>query len=48
MVDLLRGYGKHEALNVLLGDELDWLVVADTDVGTAQRDVLPLLEQLPD
>lgn len=48
MVDLLRRYGKHEALNVPLDEESDWLAAADTDVGTAQRDVLVLLERLPD
>ncbi len=48
MVDVLRRYGKHDALNVPLDDESDWLAAADTDVGTAQRDVLVLLERLPD
>ena len=48
MVDLLRRYGKHQALNVPLDEESDWLAAADTDVGTAQRDVLVLLERLPD
>jgi RNA polymerase sigma-70 factor (ECF subfamily) len=48
MVDLLRRYGKHEALNVPLDEESDWLAAQDIDVGTAQRDVLVLLERLPD
>lgn len=48
MVDLLRRHGKHEALNVPLEEESDWLSAADTDVGTAQRDVMVLLERLPD
>lgn len=48
MIDLLRRYGKHEALNVPLEEESDWLAAADTDIGTAKRDVLVLLERLPD
>jgi len=48
MVDLLRRYGQKEALNVPLDHESDWLAAADTDAGNAQRDVLVLLERLPD
>ena len=48
MVDLLRRRGRHEAFNVPLDEESDLLESTDNDAGDARRDVIQLLEQLPD
>jgi RNA polymerase sigma-70 factor (ECF subfamily) len=48
MIDLLRRYGKHEALNVPLDDESELFAAAETEAGDARRDVTALLERLPD
>lgn len=48
MVDLLRRRGRHEACNVPLDEESDLLESTDNDAGDARRDVIQLLEQLPD
>lgn len=48
MVDMLRRWGGHEALNDPLDDELDLLSVSDTQAMDAHRDVAKLLEQLPE
>jgi RNA polymerase sigma-70 factor (ECF subfamily) len=48
MVDMLRRWGGHEALNDPLDDELDMLSCSDMLATEAHRDVTKLLEQLPE
>lgn len=48
MVDMLRRWGGHEALNEPLDDELELLSYSDTQAMDAHRDVTKLLEQLPE
>jgi RNA polymerase sigma-70 factor, ECF subfamily len=48
MVDLLRRRAGREALNTPLDDELAVFATSDTEAADARRDVMKLLEQLPD
>lgn len=47
MIDLLRRRGSHENLNVVLDDEFELPGSSDNEASEARRDVLKLLEQLP-
>ncbi|NEX60993.1 sigma-70 family RNA polymerase sigma factor [Noviherbaspirillum galbum] len=48
MVDLLRRRGGHDALNVPLDDETELFAHSEQEAGEARRDVMKLLDQLPD
>jgi RNA polymerase sigma-70 factor (ECF subfamily) len=48
LVDLLRRRAVREALNDPLDDELDLFASSDTEAADARRDVVRLLERLPD
>jgi RNA polymerase sigma-70 factor (ECF subfamily) len=48
MVDMLRRWSGHDALNDPLDDERDLLTSTDTQAMEAQRDVARLLERLPE
>jgi len=48
MIDMLRRWGGHDALNDPLDDEQELLVSSDTQMMEARRDIAQLLEQLPD
>ncbi len=47
MIDLLRRRGSYENLNVALDDELELSSSSDHEASEARRDVLKLLQQLP-
>ncbi len=48
LIDLLRRRARHDAQTVNLDDDDDLVGPDDLDAGDAQRDILRLLEQLPD
>jgi RNA polymerase sigma-70 factor, ECF subfamily len=48
MVDMLRRHGGHEALNVPLDDEIELFTHSEQEAGDARRDVMKLLDQLPE
>ena len=48
MVDLLRRRGARAACSVPLDDEIEFLANAETEAGDAQRDLMKLLDRLPD
>jgi RNA polymerase sigma-70 factor (ECF subfamily) len=48
MVDMLRRWSGHDALNDPLDDEADLLSSSDTQAMDAKRDVARLLERLPE
>lgn len=48
MVDMLRRWGGHDALNDPLDDESELLASSDTQAMDAHRDVARLLEKLPE
>jgi RNA polymerase sigma-70 factor, ECF subfamily len=48
MVDFLRRRRGHEALNVPFDDETELFAHSEHEAGDAHRDVMKLLEQLPD
>jgi RNA polymerase sigma-70 factor (ECF subfamily) len=48
LVDLLRRRARHEELNDPLDDSIDVLAAADHQPSEARRDLMKLLDQLPD
>lgn len=48
MVDLLRRRGARAVLNGPLGDEMEFLADSEVDAGDARRDLMKLLNRLPD
>ena len=48
LVDLLRRRAARDALNDPLDDEIDLFAASDTEAADARRDVVRLLERLPD
>lgn len=48
LVDLLRRRGKREMLDIPLDDEAEFFAHSEIDAGDARRDVMKLLDRLPD
>ena len=48
LVDLLRRRGGNAALNVPLDDETELLASSEIEAGSARRDLMKLLDRLPD
>lgn len=48
LADFLRGRARHEALNDPLDEESELFAAAEDEAGEARRDVVKLLEELPD
>lgn len=48
LADFLRGRARHEALNEPLDEESDLFAAAEDEAGEARRDLVKLLEDLPD